>query len=47
MPLTRRQILKSILPATIPALAAPFTGQVKITSIKTLGLDNLGDGCLI
>lgn len=29
------------------ALAAPFTGQVKITKIKTLGLDNVGDGCLI
>jgi L-alanine-DL-glutamate epimerase-like enolase superfamily enzyme len=29
------------------SLAAPHTGQVKITKIKTMGLDNLGDGCLI
>ncbi len=25
----------------------PHTGQVKITKIKTMGLNNLGDGCLI
>src|SRR5436190_9964614 len=29
------------------ATAAPPTGQVKITRIKTMGLDNVGDGCLI
>jgi len=29
------------------AVAAPFSGMVKITDIKTLGLDNLGDGCLV
>jgi L-alanine-DL-glutamate epimerase-like enolase superfamily enzyme len=29
------------------ATAAPHTGQVKITKIKALGLDNVGDGCLI
>jgi L-alanine-DL-glutamate epimerase-like enolase superfamily enzyme len=29
------------------ATAAPQTGQVKITNIKTMGLDNVGDGCLI
>jgi L-alanine-DL-glutamate epimerase-like enolase superfamily enzyme len=29
------------------ATAAPHAGQVKITKIRTLGLDNVGDGCLI
>jgi len=29
------------------ALSAPFTGQVKLTNIKTMGLDNVGDGCLV
>jgi hypothetical protein len=29
------------------SLAAPFTKMVKITDIKTLGLDNTGDGCLV
>ena len=29
------------------AFAAPHTGQVKITKIKTMGLDNVGDGCLL
>src|SRR5438552_17812875 len=29
------------------AMAAPHIGQVKITKIKTMGLDNVGDGCLI
>src|SRR5207244_3084157 len=29
------------------ALAAPASKMVKITAIKTMGLDNLGDGCLI
>jgi galactonate dehydratase len=28
-------------------LAAPFEKLVKITAIKSLGLDNVGDGCLI
>src|SRR5262249_44173790 len=54
MTLSRRSLLQAALgmPATAwllnyRALAAPHTGQVKITKIKTLGLDNLGDGCLI
>jgi L-alanine-DL-glutamate epimerase-like enolase superfamily enzyme len=29
------------------AAADAHAGQVKITKIKTMGLDNLGDGCLI
>ena len=29
------------------AAAPPHAGQVKVTRIKTMGLDNLGDGCLI
>jgi len=29
------------------ALAAPYTGMLKITAIKALQLDNVGDGCLI
>ena len=28
-------------------LAAPFTKAVKITEIKTLSLDNTGDGCIL
>src|SRR6267143_309944 len=54
MNLSRRSLLKAVLgtPAAAwllnyRAIAAPHTGQVKITKIKTLGLDNLGDGCLI
>src|SRR5882762_2807220 len=54
MKLSRRNLLKAALgmPATAwllnyRAIAAPHTGQVKITKIKTLGLDNVGDGCLI
>lgn len=54
MKLSRRSLLKAALgmPAgamflNYHALAAPFTGQVKITKIKTMGLDNVGDGCLI
>ena len=54
MNLSRRNMLKAALgvPAAAwlsnyRAIAAPFTGQVKITSIKAIGLDNLGDGCLI
>src|SRR3954447_1788195 len=54
MNLTRRTLLKSAL--GIPAaawltnfhvIAAPYTGEVKITKIKTMGLDNVGDGCLV
>ena len=33
--------------ASFNALAAPAAGMVKITSIRVIGLDNLGDGCLI
>ncbi|MGO8788150.1 MAG: mandelate racemase/muconate lactonizing enzyme family protein [Terriglobia bacterium] len=50
----RRDFLKAalLLPAgaylaRFQALAAPHVGMIKITAIKTLGLDNLGDGCLI
>jgi L-alanine-DL-glutamate epimerase-like enolase superfamily enzyme len=51
---TRRNFVKAAL--SLPAaawfsnfksMAAPFTGMVKITAIKTLQLDNVGDGCLI
>jgi L-alanine-DL-glutamate epimerase-like enolase superfamily enzyme len=51
---TRRLFLKSALAipagawmAHYAALAAPFTGMVKIKAIKTLAIDNVGDGCLI
>ena len=54
MKLTRRSLLKFAIgmPASAwflnyRALAAPYAGQVKITNIKTMGLDNLADGCLI
>src|ERR1700704_5448768 len=54
MNLSRRSLLKIALQTPTAAwllnyrdTAAPHTGQVKITSIKTMGLDNLGDGCLI
>ena len=50
----RRDFLKAalLLPAGVhlakfQALAAPHAGKVKITAIKTLQLDNVGDGCLI
>jgi hypothetical protein len=50
----RRDFLKAslLLPAGVHlaklrALAAPHVGKVKITAIKTLQLDNVGDGCLI
>ena len=52
MNLSRRTMLKAALgmPAfsallNFRVIAAPFTGQVKITKIKTMGLDNLADGC--
>src|ERR1700729_1775272 len=52
--ISRRELLQAALgmPAAAwllnyHAAAAPFTGQVKITKIKTMGLDNVGDGCLI
>lgn len=52
--LTRRSLLQGALglPAAgwllnYRALAAPFAGLVKITKIKTMGLDNVGDGCLV
>ncbi len=51
---SRRDFLKAslLLPAGVylakfQALAAPHAGKVKITAIKTLELDNVGDGCLI
>lgn len=54
MKLSRRSLLKAALgmPAAAwllnyRAAAAPHAGQVKVTKIKTMGLDNLGDGCLI
>jgi L-alanine-DL-glutamate epimerase-like enolase superfamily enzyme len=54
MTVTRRNLIK--LAAGIPAsawfanfrsLAAPVAKMVKITGIRTMGLDNVGDGCLI
>ena len=52
MKLSRRDLLKAALgvPAATwllnyRAAAAPHAGEVKITKIKTMGLDNLGDGC--
>ena len=54
MNLSRRSLLKIALGTptgawlmNYGATAAPHTGQVKITNIKTMGLDNVGDGCLI
>src|SRR3954467_11333376 len=54
MNLSRRSLLKVALVApagtwlmNYRAAVASHTGQVKITKIKTMGLDNLGDGCLI
>jgi L-alanine-DL-glutamate epimerase-like enolase superfamily enzyme len=54
MDLSRRNLLKAALGAPTSAwlmgyaaTAAPHTGQVKITTIKVMGLDNVGDGCLI
>ena len=54
MNLSRRTLLKAALgmPAApwvlnYRAAAAPFSGQVKIARIKTMGLDNVGDGCLV
>ena len=51
---SRRELLKAALAlpgaaflANYRALAAPYKNAVKITAIKTMGLDNLGDGCLI
>lgn len=54
MNFTRRDLLKAAmgLPAgaylsTYRAWSAPFEKLVKITAIKALQLDNVGDGCLI
>ena len=54
MNLSRRSLLKAALGMPTAAwllnyraIAAPHTGQVKITKIKTMGLDNVRDGCLI
>jgi L-alanine-DL-glutamate epimerase-like enolase superfamily enzyme len=54
MKITRRHLVKTALSLSaapwlmqFKALADPFTKMVKITSIKTLGLDNTGDGCLV
>jgi L-alanine-DL-glutamate epimerase-like enolase superfamily enzyme len=51
---TRRNFLKTALGlsagawlANYRAMAAPFAKMVKITGIKTLQLDNVGDGCLV
>jgi L-alanine-DL-glutamate epimerase-like enolase superfamily enzyme len=54
MQTTRRDLIRMTLGlAAAPwllnfkALAAPFTKMAKITSIKTLALDNIGDTCLV
>jgi L-alanine-DL-glutamate epimerase-like enolase superfamily enzyme len=54
MKVNRRDLIKMALAlSTAPwmmkfkALAAPYTKLVKITDVKTLGLDNTGDGCLL
>jgi L-alanine-DL-glutamate epimerase-like enolase superfamily enzyme len=54
MTLNRRDLLKYALGApaaawltNFRALAAPASKMVKITAIKTMALDNVGDGCLI
>jgi galactonate dehydratase len=54
MNITRRSFLQSALAApagvwlaNYQALAAGSAGMVKITAIKTLQLDSVGDGCLI
>lgn len=54
MNLSRRSLLKIALGAPTAAwllnyrpTSAPHTGEVKITKIKTMGLDNVGDGCLV
>ena len=54
MNLSRRSLLQTALgmPAVAwlqhyRALAAPNAGLVKITKIKTMGLDNVRDGCLV
>lgn len=54
MHLTRRDLFRAGLSlaagsylANYRLLAAPFEKLVKITGIKVLGLDNVGDGCLI
>src|SRR5271169_689713 len=54
MNVTRRDLLKCAFAmpsaawlASFRALAAPASKMVKITAIKTMGLDNVGDGCLI
>ena len=51
---TRRDLLRIALAApggawlaNYRALAAPSAKKVKITAIKTLQIDNVGDGCLI
>src|ERR1044072_5307220 len=51
---TRRSFLKTALAlpagswmANYRALAAPAAKMHKITAIKTMQLDNVGDGCLI
>src|SRR5580698_10036335 len=54
MEITRRRLVKMALSLSaapwlmqFKALADPFTKMVKITAIKTLALDNTGDGCLV
>ncbi len=54
MGLNRRQLLKMAMAASaspwalnFQAMAAPFTKIVKITDVKTMGLDNLGDGSIL
>jgi len=52
--LNRRAFFKTVLSlptagwlANYRSLAAPVSKMAKITAIKTLGLDNVGDGCLV
>ena len=54
MTTSRRSLLKAALGmpaaawmANLRVLAAPVSQMVKITAIKTMGLDNVADGCLI
>src|SRR5262245_33962786 len=52
--ISRRALLKTALGAPLAAsflnfrtISAPYKGEVKITNIKTMGLDNVSDGCLV
>lgn len=54
MNVSRRSLLQAALGMPAAAwlqnyrvMAAPHTGLVKITKIKSMGLDNVRDGCLV